>query len=133
MDLLELGLSKYDIALLILCPASAAIGSFAFAINATISEMPPKEESKTYFVSEKLQKARGAWLFLRILLGAIMGLFLGLYFVGSIQESPSTIAKIVALSLLFGYAAPKIWLAQDKVIASQVEKIMKKELSKLDD
>ncbi|WP_262730428.1 hypothetical protein [Alloalcanivorax marinus] len=133
MELIDVGLGKYDIALLILCPLGALIGSFAFAITATISDMPPKKESQAKFASSQLAKARGAWLMLRLMLGAILGLLLGLYFIGAIQETPSTLAKVVALSIIAGYAAPKMWLAQDKVISAQIERVVKAELSKFDE
>lgn len=133
MELIDIGLSKYDIALLIFCPLGALIGSFAFAITATISDMPPKKECQAQFASSQLAKARGAWLMLRLTLGAILGLLLGLYFIGAIQETPSTLAKVVALSIIAGYAAPKIWLAQDKVVSSKIQRAINAELSKFDE
>ncbi|WP_321323629.1 hypothetical protein [Thiomicrorhabdus sp.] len=133
MELIDIGLSKYDIALLIFCPIGALIGSFAFSITATISYVPPKKESQAKFASSQLAKARGAWLMLRLTLGAILGLLLGLYFIGAIQETPSTLAKVIALSIIAGYAAPNIWLAQDKVVSSQIERAIKMALSKFDE
>lgn len=133
MEFIDLGFSKYDIALLLLCPVGAVIGSFAFAITATISDKPPTREHHFTFASNQLRAARGMWIVLRLMLGAILGFLLGLYFVGAIQETPSTLAKVVALSIIAGYAAPKIWLAQDKVVSSQIERLVKKELSKAED
>ncbi|MGB1456158.1 hypothetical protein [Spongiibacter marinus] len=130
MEVIDLGLSRYDIALLWLCPLGALIGSLAFAITATISDAPPKKENQNYFASNQLAKARLMWIFLRLALGAILGLLLGLYFIGAIQENPSTLAKVIALSIIAGYGAPKIWLVQDKVVSGQIEKIVKEELSK---
>lgn len=63
------------------------------------------------------------------MLGAILGLIIGLYFIGAIQETPSTIAKVMALSILLGYAAPKIWEAQDKIVTAKINKIVNSEIS----
>lgn len=99
MSLLGVGLSYYDVALLLACPIGAVIGSFAQAIVQTIDlNGPPRNESEMTLASVELQELRGIWLGLRSILGAILGLVLGLYFVGAIQETPSTLTKIIALS-----------------------------------
>jgi hypothetical protein len=56
----------------------------------------------------------------RIMLGALLGGLLALYFVGTLQPNVTTIAKLTALSVLIGYAAPKIWLAQERVVTENV-------------
>ncbi|MBR9867266.1 MAG: hypothetical protein GYB20_07020 [Oceanospirillales bacterium] len=120
-----LGLSQFDLALIILCPIGGVIGSFAHAIIDTIDPISsPKDEKQAVFASKELQEKRGAWLGLRCTLGAILGLVLGLYFVGAIQENSATIAKILAFSILAGYAAPKIWAAQDKIVDAKLKKIL---------
>jgi hypothetical protein len=136
MSVLGLGLNNYDVALLLFCPISAILGSFAQAIAQTIDlKGPPTNESDMTFASPKLQELRGAWLGLRLLLGAILGLVIGLYFVGAIQENPATLAKIIALSILAGYAAPKVWAAQDKIVSAKIDRIVKADIaaSKVDD
>lgn len=130
MEILNIGLSKYDIALLILCPLGAIIGSFAHAIVETIDlKGPPTNESDMKVASKELQELRGIWLGLRMMLGAILGLVIGLYFTGAIQETPSTIAKIMALSILLGYAAPNVWDAQNKIVTARINKIVSSEIS----
>jgi hypothetical protein len=130
MDILSIGLSGYDVALIILCPLGAMIGSFAHAIVETIDlKGPPTNESDMRIASKELQELRGIWLGLRLMLGAILGLIIGLYFIGAIQETPSTIAKVMALSILLGYAAPKIWEAQDKIVTAKINKIVNSEIS----
>ncbi|BBB24638.1 hypothetical protein [Amphritea japonica] len=120
MNLLTLGFSSYDIALLFFCPAGAVLGSFAYAITETISHKPPTKEDDYEFANAHVSKARGVWLGLRLVLGGILGLVLGLYFIGAIQETPTTLAKIVALSILAGYAAPNIWLAQENAVTNRL-------------
>lgn len=130
MAIFSIGLSGYDLALLILCPLGAVIGSFAHAIVETIDlKGPPNNESDMKIASKELQELRGIWLVLRMILGAILGLVVGLYFIGAIQETPSTIAKVMALSILLGYAAPKVWEAQDKIITAKLNKIVNAEIS----
>ncbi len=129
MGITGIGLSEYDIALLLLCPFGALLGSFAFMISATIRTNPPVKENEYSLASKKLMSIRGRWMALRFMLGAIMGLLLGLYFVGAIQETPSTLAKVIALSIIAGYAAPKLWDAQDELITNQIKKVVKEELS----
>jgi hypothetical protein len=120
-----LGFSQFDVALIILCPIGGVIGSFAYAIVDSIDPTnSPKKEDQVVFNSKGLQEHRGAWLGLRCTLGAILGLVIGLYFIGAIQENPTTIAKILALSILAGYVAPKVWTAQDKIVDAKLKKII---------
>ena len=132
MNLLGLGLSSYDLALLLVCPIGAVIGGFAQAIVQTIDlSGPPRNESDMRWASPELEKLRGAWLCLRLILGAILGVVIGLYFVGAIKENPATIAKITALSILAGYAAPKIWGAQERIVAARINGIVGAEVDDL--
>jgi hypothetical protein len=125
MNLFGLGFNNYDVALMIACPIGAVLGSFAHAIVQTIDlNGPPRNKSDMSLVSPEIQELRGAWLGLRLILGAILGLVIGLYFVGAIQETPATFAKIAALSVLAGYAAPKVWAAQDKIVSAKINKIV---------
>ncbi|MFC7420229.1 hypothetical protein ACFQNF_10065 [Iodobacter arcticus] len=129
--LTELGFKKYDLALLIFCPAGAVIGSLAQSILVTINpNTPPKNPTKTYRAPSHLAEARSAWLTLRLMLGAILGLVIALYFVGALQENLTTLAKIVALSILLGYSAPKIWVTQERVLINRVSELVNQELRK---
>lgn len=110
-----IGLNLFDMALLVCCPFGAVIGSLAQAIMLTIHpQQIPNKEGERYLASIELQEARGNWLGLRLMLGAILGLVIGLYFIGSIHETATVLAKIMALSIIAGYAAPKVWLQQEK-------------------
>lgn len=130
----NLGLSNYDIALIYLCPIGAVIGSFAHGIVESIHlDGPPKEEGEYVSASKELAKFRGRWLYLRMLLGGILGLVLGLYFIGAIQETPATLSKIIALSILVGYSAPNLWIAQDKILAAKFKELVNSELNKKSD
>jgi ABC-type Fe3+ transport system permease subunit len=129
MTLSDLGFSPYDAALIVICPVGAILGSFAQAIVQTIDlKGPPKKESDMTYASPALQVLRGAWLGLRLALGAILGLVIGLYFVGAIQENPATVAKIAALSIMAGYAAPKVWVSQDRIVSAKISKIVHAEI-----
>ena len=115
------GFTGYDIALLVACTAGAVIGSFAQAIMATIPpDGPPNKEGIMHFASPELRKARGTWIALRLMLGAILGFVFGLYFVGTLHETPATFAKVWALSFIVGYAAPKIWTTKEQALLRKV-------------
>jgi hypothetical protein len=130
MIMFGLGFSSYDVALMLVCPIGAMLGSLAQAIVQTIDlKGPPTKESDMTLASPALQVVRGGWLALRFILGAILGLVIGLYFVGAIQENPATLAKITALSILAGYAAPKVWAAQERIVSAKISKIVHAEVA----
>lgn len=119
------GMTNFDLALLLLCPFGGVIGSFAFAIMDSIDPTSsPKDENNADIASKKLQEKRGIWLSLRCMLGAILGLVISLYFLGSIQHNVATVAKIVALSIIAGYAAPKVWAAQQILVEAKIKQVI---------
>ena len=119
----SLGFSSFDMALIFVWPIGAILGSFAQVIFVSIRpSQPPTDETREYVASKKLQVARGTWLGLRLMLGGILGLALGLYFVGSLQETAGTLSKILALSILVGISAPRLWAVQDQRLATQLSK-----------
>jgi hypothetical protein len=114
--LIDLGLKKYDLALLLFCPPAAMLGSF---VHATLLVMDPQKLPRpgaTRLASRMDAFGRFSWLFLRLSLGGILGLVVGLYFIGALQENITTLAKVIALSILIGFAAPKLWVAQELVL-----------------
>lgn len=126
-----LGLTSYDLALLLLCPIGGVIGSFAHAIVQSIDlKGPPRSDSDMRVASAELQEVRGMWITLRVVLGGILGLVIGLYFIGAIKEAPAIVAKVIALSIVAGYAAPKVWEAQDRIVAAKINSIILSEALK---
>jgi hypothetical protein len=123
--LLELGFQKYDLALLIFCPLGAVIGSFAHAILQIMNPHRVPKPGTVRILAGVDAVGRFGWLAFRLALGAILGLVVGLYFIGALQENLTTLAKIVALCILLGYAAPKIWLAQEQVVVDEAIKHLK--------
>jgi hypothetical protein len=121
MGFSSLGFTFYDVALVIACTFGAVVGSFAHAIVGTISlDGPPNKEGVLMVASPSIRMARGTWLTLRMMLGGILGFMFGLYFIGALNETPGTFAKIWAMSFLVGYAAPKLWAAKEEALMSQV-------------
>jgi hypothetical protein len=121
---------SYTYLLIILCVIGSVLGSFANVIVKSINvDGPPVHEDKMKIASKELQEKRGIWIGLRMILGGILGLVVGLYFVGSIQETPATLAKIMALSIMVGYAAPKIWESQEKIIDAKLRVITESSIS----
>ncbi|WP_153039295.1 hypothetical protein [Pseudomonas aeruginosa] len=118
----ELGFSNFDVLLPIACTIGAIFGSLAQTIiaNYNLNSLPRKEgEMKS--ASPQLQEMRSAWLFLRLFVGGVLGFVVGLYFVGALQETPAVFAKIWALSFVVGYAAPKIWVVQERNLLNRID------------
>ena len=123
MALASLGLSGYDIALPVACSAGAIFGSLVQAMLATIShDGPPNTENELRMASPNLMAVRGAWLFMRLFVGGVLGFVFGLYFVGTIIETPATFAKVWALSFIVGYAAPRIWTLKEDALVRRAER-----------
>ncbi|HCV02594.1 MULTISPECIES: hypothetical protein [Pseudoalteromonas] len=119
----SLGFTIQDYLLITLCPLFAAIGSM---VHAMLVEINPNKLPTSGRMREKNHAmATLKWLFYRIFIGAALGLILGLYFVGSLVESPNAIARIFALAVLLGYSAPKLWAMQEKHILEQMDKKIK--------
>ncbi|EKY4193728.1 hypothetical protein RCQ53_000968 [Vibrio harveyi] len=121
----QFGITYFDLALLILCPIGGVMGSFAFAIMDSIDPLnSPKDEVSLIFASAQLQEKRDVWLGLRCTLGFILGVVVSLYFLGSIQPNIATVAKIMALSIVAGYAAPKVWAAHEIIVEAKIKQLM---------
>ncbi|EMX8722159.1 hypothetical protein AAH251_005822 [Pseudomonas aeruginosa] len=123
----ELGFSNFDVLLPIACTIGAIFGSLTQTIiaNYNLNSLPRKEgEMKS--ASLQLQEMRSAWLFLRLFVGGVLGFVVGLYFIGALQETPAVVAKIWALSFVVGYAAPKIWVVQERNLLNRIDSSLDK-------
>ncbi|MDH4609690.1 hypothetical protein [Pseudomonas sp. BN102] len=118
MEFSLLGFKAFDIGLLIACTFGAVFGSIVQAILATIDhDGPPKNRDELKIAPPDLQVTRGLWISMRLFVGGVLGFVFGLYFIGMLNESPATFARIWALSFVVGYAAPKIWsLKSDRLV-----------------
>ncbi|WP_161865055.1 hypothetical protein [Pseudomonas yangonensis] len=116
-----IGFTPFDYYLLLACTFGSVAGSFAQAIAATIHpDGPPNKEGILVLASPELREMRGMWLTLRLILGAILGFVFGLYFVGTLHQTGAVFAKIWGLSFIVGYAAPKIWQAQEAALLARL-------------
>ncbi|HEP9230917.1 hypothetical protein N0754_09815 [Pseudomonas aeruginosa] len=123
----ELGFSNFDVLLPIACTIGAIFGSLTQTIiaNYNLNSLPRKGgEMKS--ASLQLQEMRSAWLFLRLFVGGVLGFVVGLYFIGALQETPAVFAKIWALSFVVGYAAPKIWVVQERNLLNRIDSSLDK-------
>ena len=72
------------------------------------------------------------WIFARLALSVLTGLVVGLYFVGTFPSSPDGVARIFAMCVFIGYAAPTIWLAKEKWVLTIVQSdVFKDQLAKI--
>ncbi len=115
----DLGFSKLDITLLWLCPTFSVVGAI---VNILVSDM---DLTRPYKSGKKLDRSKYLmyfeWVIRRILLGVATGIIVSLYFVDALKESSTTVARILALSILFGYISPKFWFTLDKVVSMKVD------------
>lgn len=103
------------------CALGGVIGSLTQAAVATITlDGPPNKLGVMKIASPELQKIRGIWLFLRMFIGGVLGFVFGLYFIGTLNDETGTFARIWALSFGVGYAAPKIWAAQERALIKKI-------------
>ena len=123
-----LGFSSQDRFLLALCPLAAALGGFVhvWMLKDDYSKLPKRGG----LASPKKAFVMTAWLSGRLILSAVAGLVLALYFVGALTDSPTTVARILAFAILIGYAAPRLWVAQEQIVAKAVEDRMRAILNK---
>jgi hypothetical protein len=123
----ELGFSKQDMLLLIITPIFSALGSLVNILSLDLDLKTPVETQGNI----KFIKGVGnnityiEWAIRRIIIGAVAGLILALYFVGALTEKPTTIARILAFSILLGYAAPNFWSTQEKIMIAAMESKLK--------
>lgn len=122
-----LGFSAQDLLLIKLCPIFAVIGGIVHIvlIRDDFSVFPDKPVG---LASTGTAFNRLTWMFARLALSYIVGLVFALYLVGALTESPTTIARILAFSVLVGFAAPKLWKSQEKVLTELIEKHLERTL-----
>ena len=121
MDMFQsLGFSEQDLMLLKLCPLFAALGGFvhAYVLIGDYSKLPKNGR----LAKPREALARVAWLTGRLLIAAVAGFVLALYMVGALTDSPTTTARILAFSVLVGYAAPRLWATQESLVNEVLEK-----------
>ncbi len=143
--LTELGFSKTDMYMLLLCPLFTTVGGLVHVLmtSCDLSKWPvisPPTEfnfSSTGWKSNALELMKIGfkhvinlpaalihppyWVFARLALSALTGLVVGLYFVGSFPSSPGGVARIFALCVIIGYVAPSFWLAKEKWMLTIIE------------
>jgi|SRR5690606_6016957 len=113
----SIGFTAFDLWLMVACVAGGLIGSLTQAILATIGHAPPKSLKEMRVAPAAVQEVRGMWLFMRMFVGGALGFVFALYFIGMLNPSASTFARIWALSFVVGYAAPRIWmLKSDRLV-----------------
>ena len=154
------GLSVLDVTLLCLCPVFAALGT---VVSGTIKKLGEKidfEEATTLpanrlyedltdlTIAEKLRtyneerkelfehfkrREKRLTAFRLAFIGFALGVVIALYFVGSITQSITSVARVFALCVLLGYQAPNLWAVQEKVIGKVVEEKLTEALRKKGD
>lgn len=119
LNLQSIGFSQVDLFLLILSPVCAGIGSTA---NGMLTEMNPSRLPRGGRIRGHVEVVVFIkWCVYRLFIGCALGLVVGLYFVGSLNESPTSLARALALAVIVGYAAPKLWQLQERQVLREAE------------
>lgn len=116
----DLGFSKFDFLLLVLCPLGAILGGLArfIMLDTNFERLPGGGRWHPTMTAV----ARFKWVTSHVFISAVLGLVFALYFVGSIKEAPSSVTKLAAFAVLLGYAAPRLWASQEKMVMQVVER-----------
>ena len=68
----------------------------------------------------------GAYIFARILLGAVAGLLVGLILIDALKPETGPFLRLIFFGWLAGYSAPELMKSQEKVMLETLEKQMGK-------
>ncbi len=126
----NLGFSKQDTLLLLLCPLFALLGGMVhmYTLAHAYSKMPRSARFRSREEAYPLMMFSALWASGRLLLAAIAGLILSLYMVGALTNYPATIARILGASILVGYVALRLWATQEAVFINVLERRVRKTL-----
>ena len=130
----EFNLTSLDRLLLIGSPICSIIGSLvhAFTSELNINEFPKtkiKGKVKGTIRSPLEMVLVLKWLFYRLFVGGAIGFVFSLYFVGITNNDVTSIARLLAFSVLVGYSAPKLWSSQEKVLTKYIDNKLKEVLN----
>lgn len=121
MSLSSIGFTTFDCALIVACTVGAVFGSIVQIALAVIKhDGPPRSLKDLSIAPPEIQEVRGIWMYLRLVVGGVLGFVFALYFVGMLNPSAGTFARILALSFVVGYAAPKIWALKNDQLMIQM-------------
>jgi hypothetical protein len=120
------GFTSQDILFLFYCSAFAALGGMAnvCVLWADYSKLP--DEGSFIIANLRVACIRIFWIFIRVQLSCVVGLIFSLFLVGALNSNSATTARIFALSILIGYAAPKLLVTQEALISEAVENKLRK-------
>lgn len=155
-----IGLSGYDLSLLILCPIFAMLGTLvANSVKGILekpefeplTELPPHylrrlrdsgDKDEPELALAELNSQMKHWHATRVrrselldffrlpFIGLVLGLVIALYFVGAITNDVTSLTRVLGLCVLLGYQAPNIWLTQEKAIKKALDKKIESVLNK---
>ncbi|MFG6462591.1 hypothetical protein ACG04Q_13510 [Roseateles sp. DXS20W] len=121
-------LTYFDLALLCLCPVFGALGGVV-SRHLTLADIRSKLDSNSHLSENTTADTTQTVKYQpaphfgpnAVLVGAILGIVVALYFVGAITDHVTSLARVFALCILLGYQASNLWRAQEKIIASLVD------------
>ena len=60
-----------------------------------------------------------------LFIGLVLGLVVALFFVGAINDEVTSLARVLALSVLLGYQSRHLWFSQEGIVKQMVDKRVK--------
>lgn len=120
MSLDTLGLSLYDVILLIASPILATIVAWARAssILNPLEDVPSDEKFRISY--RKVDWTLGWMVF-----GALSGFLVALLFVGAVKEDIGSLGRVLAIAMLSGYLGPQLWNKQEKLVLHLIDRKIK--------
>ena len=119
----NLSFSSIDVLLLTLCPLCAALGVLVSFVM--------KNKDKTVSGSGINRFFRSVSSYIgNLFIGLVLGLVIALFFVGAINNEVTSLSRVLALSVLFGYQSKYLWFSQEGVITKLIDKKVKEATEK---
>lgn len=104
-------LEHQDTALLVIAPALGLLGSVvrALTIRNSLEVLPTRPTSNANKFDWRFFYSRFNWYFAWAIVGCATGLLIGLLFSGSMASGFQSLARVGAMALISGFAAPSVW------------------------
>ena len=109
----SLGPGAQDVALLLMSPMLGVIGSVVrvMTIRYTLESVPDKPISASAFKFGYFCE-RFFWYWAWVWAGFASGLLVSLLFIGTLSSGAASVARVGAMALITGFAAPSVWKKQ---------------------
>ena len=113
----NIALTAVDLSLILLCPFCAALGVL---VSHIVKNRGPRSQGSNIAKFPARVRTLAGNLFL----GLVLGLVVALFFVGAITGEVTSLARVLALTILLGYQAQHVWARQERAFKQVVDEQM---------